>query len=47
MAPRAAWVLNLDADLELGAPAGYTPTNRVRLSMKAVEPKGETAKSGS
>jgi hypothetical protein len=34
MAARVAWVLNLDADLELGAGAGYTPTNKVRLAQK-------------
>jgi hypothetical protein len=34
MAARHAWVLNLDADLELGAGAGYEPTRSVRLSMK-------------
>jgi hypothetical protein len=34
MAARRAWVLNLDADLELGAGPGYAPTRSVRLSMK-------------
>ena len=33
MDTRRAWVLNLDADLELGVPPGYTPTNAVRLAM--------------
>ncbi|MBK7395344.1 MAG: hypothetical protein IPJ34_03330 [Myxococcales bacterium] len=35
-APRArsrAWVLNLDADLELGAGASYTPSKRVLTAM--------------
>ena len=35
MAARRAWVLNLDADLELGASGPYTPTKSVRLAMKA------------
>jgi hypothetical protein len=35
MAPRFAWVLNLDADLELGAGARYRPSKSVRLAMKA------------
>jgi hypothetical protein len=34
MAARLAWVLNLDADLELGAGARYEPTTSVRLAMK-------------
>ena len=34
MATRLAWVLNLDADLELGAGARYEPTRSVRLAMK-------------
>jgi hypothetical protein len=37
MDPGRAWVLNLDADLELGAPptrGSYTPAARVRLAMK-------------
>ncbi len=35
MAARLAWVLNLDADLELGAGARYQPTMGVRLAAKA------------
>jgi hypothetical protein len=35
MATRRAWVLNLDADLELGAPrGGYTPAARVRAIVE-------------
>jgi hypothetical protein len=34
MAARLAWVLNLDADLELGAGPGYEPRKSVRLAMK-------------
>ena len=34
MAARRAWVLNLDADLELGASGPYAPTKSVRLAMK-------------
>jgi hypothetical protein len=34
MAARIAWVLNLDADLELGARASYAPTKKVRAAMK-------------
>ena len=34
MATRLAWVLNLDADVELGAGARYQPTRSVRLAMK-------------
>ncbi|MDP9035562.1 MAG: hypothetical protein M3O50_12220 [Myxococcota bacterium] len=30
-----AWVLNLDADLELGAARGYEPKKNVRLAMQA------------
>jgi hypothetical protein len=33
MATRRAWVLNLDADLELAAGAGYTPPGRVLEAM--------------
>ena len=33
MAARTAWVLNLDADLELAAGASYAPTNAVRAAM--------------
>ncbi len=32
---RRAWVLNLDADLELGAVGSYTPTRRVLAAMAA------------
>ena len=35
MATRLAWVLNLDADLELGAGPGYEPRKGVRLAMRA------------
>jgi len=35
MATRRAWVLNLDADLELGAAGRYDPPKRVRLAMKS------------
>jgi hypothetical protein len=35
MAARFAWVLNLDADLELGAGAGYQPTSAVKNAMRA------------
>jgi hypothetical protein len=35
MATRLAWVLNLDADLELGAGAAYEPRKSVRLAMRA------------
>jgi hypothetical protein len=35
MATRFAWVLNLDADLELGAGARYQPTKSVRFAMRA------------
>jgi hypothetical protein len=35
MATRIAWVLNLDADLELGAPATYQPSRRVTRAMRA------------
>jgi hypothetical protein len=35
MAARIAWVLNLDADLELGAGAAYEPSRRVTRAMKA------------
>lgn len=31
-----AWVLNLDADLELGAAGPYTPTKSVRAAMSAM-----------
>ena len=31
----AVWVLNLDADLELGARGPYTPTRSVQLAMRA------------
>ena len=34
MAARRAWVLNLDADLELGALDRYQPRSSVRLAMK-------------
>jgi hypothetical protein len=34
MAARRAWVLNLDADLELGAGDRYQPSHGVRLAMK-------------
>jgi hypothetical protein len=34
MATRRAWVLNLDADVELGAGAGYTPSRRVKEAMR-------------
>jgi hypothetical protein len=34
MAARRAWVLNLDADLELGAGGPYAPTKKVLLAMK-------------
>jgi len=33
MATRTAWVLNLDADLELAVGPRYTPTNAVRAAM--------------
>ncbi len=35
MAARIAWVLNLDADLELGAGPEYEPTTSVRRAMRA------------
>jgi hypothetical protein len=35
MDARRAWVLNLDADLELGAGDGYQPTRSVRLAVAA------------
>jgi hypothetical protein len=35
MATGLAWVLNLDADLELGAGAGYRPKRSVRRAMRA------------
>jgi hypothetical protein len=35
VAARIAWALNLDAELELGGGAGYTPTRRVKVAMKA------------
>lgn len=35
MAAGRAWVLNLDADLELGASGPYTPTRTVREAMRA------------
>jgi hypothetical protein len=35
---RFAWVLNLDADLELAEPQGYTPKARVREAMAAFVP---------
>jgi hypothetical protein len=34
MATRLAWVLNLDADLELGTAGRYDPPKNVRLAMK-------------
>jgi hypothetical protein len=34
MAARTAWVLNLDADLELASPARYAPTRKVLESMR-------------
>ncbi len=34
MEPRSAWVLNLDADLELEAGLGYQPTARVLAAMR-------------
>lgn len=34
MEPRAAWVLNLDADLELAKGAGYAPSARVLAAMR-------------
>jgi hypothetical protein len=34
MAARLAWVLNLDADLELAAGRGYTPAARVKQAME-------------
>ena len=34
MARRRAWILNLDADLELGEGARYTPTERVLEAMR-------------
>ena len=37
-AGRLAWVLNLDADLELAAPRGYTPTKGVRDAMAKFVP---------
>ena len=33
MAARLAWVLNLDADLELGTPGRYVPRKGVRIAM--------------
>jgi hypothetical protein len=38
MAARIAWVLNLDADLELAVPA-YTPKASVREAMRALVPR--------
>jgi hypothetical protein len=35
MADRRAWILNLDADLELGAGGHYQPTTRVLHAMRA------------
>ena len=35
MDARRAWVLNLDADLELGAGDRYQPTRSVRLAVAA------------
>ena len=37
-ARRFAWVLNLDADVELAAPQGYTPRKSVREAMAAFVP---------
>lgn len=34
MEPRAAWILNLDADLELARGPGYAPSARVTASMR-------------
>lgn len=34
MDPRTAWVLNLDADLELGAAGPYAPTHAVLAAMR-------------
>ena len=39
MAARFAWVLNLDADLELGAGARYQPSKSVRRAMRAHAPR--------
>lgn len=38
-ARRFAWVLNLDADLELGAGRGYSPRKRAREAMQAFVPR--------
>ena len=35
----AVWVLNLDADLELGARGPYTPTRSVEEAMRAQREK--------
>lgn len=35
MEAHSAWVLNLDADVELAKGSSYTPTARVRLAMRA------------
>ena len=35
----AVWVLNLDADLELGARGPYTPTRSVKDAMRAQQEK--------
>jgi hypothetical protein len=37
-AGRSAWVLNLDADLELAGGAGYTPRRSVREAMRSFVP---------
>jgi len=39
----AVWVLNLDADLELGARGPYTPTRSVQLAMRAQQEKFKAA----
>ena len=43
MGPRVVWVLNLDADIELGAPGRYAPTAR---TMDAMRPHVATLSAG-
>lgn len=38
MAPRSAWVLNLDADYELADPLGYTPSRAMQARVQAFAP---------
>lgn len=39
MAARYAWVLNLDADVELSRPVGYNPTARVQQNLELYRAK--------